>query len=131
MTVLGYTISPAFGALVMADVTWVRRGRQDEKFGPSQSSHMQALLLLCAARGRNRNPRGVLIMNSLILCTAVTLNIFSAPAGNQVVGTVPANKEVQLMDGSLLRDWVFIGKPGPDGVSPRGWVIYAGLGQCQ
>ena len=70
-------------------------------------------------------------MNTLILCTAVTLNIFSAPAGNQVVGTVPANKEVQLMDGSLLRDWVFIGKPGPDGVSPRGWVIYAGLGQCQ
>jgi hypothetical protein len=39
-------------------------------------------------------------MNTLILCTAVTLNIFSAPAGNQVVGTVPANKEVQLMDGS-------------------------------
>ena len=65
-------------------------------------------------------------MNSLILCTAVTLNIFSAPGGNQVVGTVPANKEVQLMDGSLLRDWVFVGKPGPDGVSPRGWVIYAG-----
>ena len=29
-------------------------------------------------------------MNSLILCTAVTLNIFSAPAGNQVVGTVPS-----------------------------------------
>ena len=25
-------------------------------------------------------------MNSLILCTAVTLNIFSAPAGNTVVG---------------------------------------------
>ena len=24
-----------------------------------------------------------------------------------------------------------VGKPGPDGVSPRGWVIYAGLGQCQ
>jgi hypothetical protein len=72
-------------------------------------------------------------MNSLILCTAVTLNIFSAPGGNQVVGTVPANKEVQLMDGSLLRDWVFIGKPDPSGAlpSPRGWVIYAGLGQCQ
>ena len=68
------------------------------------------------------------IMNSLIMCTAVTLNIFSAPAGNQVVGTVPADKEG--MDGSLLRDWVFVGKPGPDGVSPRGWVIYAGLGQC-
>jgi hypothetical protein len=67
-------------------------------------------------------------MNSLIMCTAVTLNIFSAPAGNQVVGTVPADKEG--MDGSLLRDWVFVGKPGPDGVSPHGWVIYAGLGQC-
>ena len=53
------------------------------------------------------------------------------PSRKQVVGTVPANQEVQLMDGSLLRDWVFVGKPGPDGVSPRGWVIYAGLGQCQ
>jgi hypothetical protein len=69
-------------------------------------------------------------MNGLIMCSAVALNIFSATAGNQVVGAVPANKEVQLMDGSLLRDWVFVGKPGPDGVSP-GWVIYAGLGQCQ
>ena len=57
-------------------------------------------------------------MNTLFLCTAVTLNIFSAPAGNQVVGTVPANKGVQLMDGSLLRDWVFIGKPGPEVLVP-------------
>ena len=48
-----------------------------------------------------------------------------------MVGTVPAYKRVYLMDGSLLSDWVFVGKPGPDGVSPRGWVIYAGLGQCQ
>jgi hypothetical protein len=70
-------------------------------------------------------------MNTLILSTAVTLNIFSAPAGNQVVGTVPVNKEVQLMDGSLLRDWVFIGKPGPEGVSPRGWVSYNGLTSCR
>jgi hypothetical protein len=69
-------------------------------------------------------------MNTLILCTAMTLNIFSMPAGNQTVGTVPANKEVYLMDGSLLRDWVFIGKPGPEGVSPRGWVKYEYLGQC-
>ena len=69
-------------------------------------------------------------MNSLIMCSAVALNIFSAPAGNTVVGEVPAHKAVYLMDGSLLRDWVFIGKPGPEGVSPRGWVIYAGLGQC-
>jgi hypothetical protein len=63
-------------------------------------------------------------MNGLIMCSAVALNIFSAPAGNTVVGVVPAYQRVFLMDGSLLRDWVFIGKPGPDGVSPRGWVIY-------
>jgi hypothetical protein len=70
-------------------------------------------------------------MNGLIMCTALTLNIFTAPAGSTVVGEVPAYAHVYLMDGSLLRDWVFIGKPGPDGVSPRGWVIYAGLGQSQ
>ena len=28
-------------------------------------------------------------MNSLIMCTAAVLNIFSAPAGYQVVGQVP------------------------------------------
>ena len=69
-------------------------------------------------------------MNTLILCTAMTLNIFSMPAGSTVVGQVPAYKAVYLMDGSLMRDYVFIGKPGPDGVSPRGWVIYSGLGYC-
>ena len=51
MTVVGYTISSAFGALVMADVIWVRRGRQGETFGPSQSSHMQALLLRALREG--------------------------------------------------------------------------------
>lgn len=65
-----------------------------------------------------------------ILCTAVALSIYSSVGGGQAVGTVPANKEVQLMEGSLMRDWVFVGKPGPDGVSPRGWVIYAGLRSC-
>jgi hypothetical protein len=70
-------------------------------------------------------------MNPLIMCTAVALNIFSAPAGNTVVGEVPAHKAVYLMDGSLMRDWVFIGKPDQNGVSPRGWVAYAGLGQCR
>ena len=70
-------------------------------------------------------------MNTLFLCTAVTLNIFSTPAGNTVVGEVPAYQRVYLMDGSLMRDWVFIGKPGPDRVSPRGWVIYSALGECQ
>jgi hypothetical protein len=38
---------------------------------------------------------------------------------------------VYLMDGSLLRDWVFIGKPGENGVFPRGWVSFAGLAHCQ
>jgi hypothetical protein len=69
-------------------------------------------------------------MNGLIMCSAVALNIFSAPAGNTVVGEVPAYQRVYLMDGSLLRDWVFIGKPGESGVSPRGWVAYRGLGGC-
>jgi hypothetical protein len=69
-------------------------------------------------------------MNSLIMCSVAALNIFSAPAGNTVVGTVPAYAHVYLMDGSLLRDWVFIGKPGRDGISPRGWVAYGGLGYC-
>ena len=40
-------------------------------------------------------------MNSLIMCSAVALNIFSAPAGNTVVGEVPAYQRVYLMDGSL------------------------------
>jgi hypothetical protein len=69
-------------------------------------------------------------MNGLIMCSLVALNIFSAPAGNTVVGEVPAYQRVYLMDGSLLRDWVFIGKPGESGVSPRGWVAYRGLGRC-
>ena len=51
MTIVGHTISSAFGALVMADVTWVRRRRQRETFGPSQSSHMQALLLRALPEG--------------------------------------------------------------------------------
>jgi hypothetical protein len=58
-------------------------------------------------------------MNGFIMCSAVALNIFSAPAGSTVVGEVPAYQRVYLMDGSLLRDWVFIGKPGESGVSPR------------
>jgi hypothetical protein len=70
-------------------------------------------------------------MNNLIMCTAFALNIFSMPAGNTVVGEVPAYQQVYLMDGSLMRDWVFIGKPGESGVSPRGWVIFNGLSPCQ
>ena len=41
-------------------------------------------------------------MNGLIMCSLVALNIFSAPAGNTVVGEVPAYQRVYLMDGSLL-----------------------------
>jgi len=69
-------------------------------------------------------------MNGFILCTALSLNIFSMPAGSQVVGVVPAYARVQIEDVSLLRDYVFIGKPGPDGVRSRGWVAYGGLGVC-
>ena len=58
-------------------------------------------------------------MNSLIMCGAVALNIFSAPAGSTVVGEVPAYQRVYLMDGSLLRDWVFMANPGGTGF-PRG-----------
>ena len=67
-------------------------------------------------------------MNTLFMCAAVALNIFSMPAGNTVVGQVPAGREVYLMDGSLMRDWVFIGKPEAQGVTPRGWVKYEFLG---
>ena len=70
-------------------------------------------------------------MNTLIMCTAVAINIFTQPAGNRTVGEVPAHAQVYLREGSLLRDWVFIGKPGQGGVSPRGWVSYAYLTQCQ
>jgi hypothetical protein len=68
-------------------------------------------------------------MNSLIMCTAVTLNIFSAPGGT-VVGSVPAYKAVQIDDVSLLRDMVFVSKPGPEDSSPRGWIQYGGLETC-
>jgi hypothetical protein len=44
----------------------------------------------------------------------IRLEHLSMPAGSQAVGEVPAHEVVYLMDGSLLRDWVFIGKPGPD-----------------
>ena len=40
-------------------------------------------------------------MNSLILCTAATLNIFSAPAGNTVVGGGPG-LSAGLSDGGQL-----------------------------
>ena len=66
-------------------------------------------------------------MNGFFLCSAVALNLLSAPGG-QVVGTVPlTNKFKSWMSVHFA---TFVGKPGPDGVSPRGWVAYGGLGQC-
>jgi hypothetical protein len=64
------------------------------------------------------------------LCTIATLAILSQPAGT-VVGNVPAYKQVVVDDVSLLRDYVFVSKPGPEGSSPRGWVQYGGLGTCR
>ncbi len=69
-------------------------------------------------------------MNPFIMCTAAVLNIFSMPAGSTVVGQVPYGKAVQIQDTSMMRDWVFIGKPGEGLPSPRGWVLYSGLGYC-
>ena len=53
------------------------------------------------------------------LCTIATLAIMSQP-GDTVVGNVPAYKAVVVDDVSLLRDYVFVSKPGPEGSSPRG-----------
>mgnify|MGYP001614387275 FL=1 len=71
-------------------------------------------------------------VNPLVMCTAAVLNIFSMPAGNVSVGQAPYGVPVQILDTSTLRDWVFIGKPGPGGAlpSPRGWVLYSALGYC-
>jgi hypothetical protein len=71
-------------------------------------------------------------MNPIILCTATAINIMSLPAGNTVVGVTALGERVQLQDGSLFRDWVFIGDPGWDkgvylGAKSRGWVPYSSL----
>jgi hypothetical protein len=65
---------------------------------------------------------------SPIMCIAVAMNIVSLPAGNTVVGTTALGEQVQLQDGSLFRDWVFISDPRPQGGPlSRGWVPYANL----
>ncbi len=71
-------------------------------------------------------------MNALIMCTAAMLNIFSLPAGSVAVGQAPYGVPVQILDRSMLGDWVFVGKPSQDGsqASPRGWVLYSALGYC-
>ena len=80
------------------------------------------------------------VMNAIIFCTAVAMNIFSMPAGNTIVGGTFLGERVQIQDTSLMRDWVFIGEPGFElgvnnqqiytGVKSMGWVAYAGL-VCQ
>jgi hypothetical protein len=68
-----------------------------------------------------------------IICVATAMNIMSLPAGNTVVGVTSLGERVQLQDGSLFRDWVFVGTPGWDnkgtylGARSRGWVPYASL----
>lgn len=77
-------------------------------------------------------------MNTIALCVAVGLNIFSLPAGNTPVGTVPPDvraTHVVILDTSLFKDWVFIGVPidfpmAKPYVIPIGWVPYAGLTVC-
>ena len=79
-------------------------------------------------------------MSPIILCVAAAINIFSLPAGNVVVGTYPLpnerNHPVQVLDNSLLRDWVFVGLPVPPlfgrpaSIYPLGWVPYASLATC-
>ncbi len=71
-------------------------------------------------------------MNPLIMCTAAVLNIFSLPAGSISVGQAPYGVAVQILDRSILGDWVFVGKPDRGGAlpSPRGWVLYSALGYC-
>ena len=69
-------------------------------------------------------------MNSLILCTAATLNI-SQRRPEYGSGRGPG-LSAGLSDGRQFDARLgILGKPGANGVSPRGWVIYAGLGQCQ
>jgi hypothetical protein len=68
----------------------------------------------------------------LTMCTIVAMNIMTLPGGSgQAVGIVPAYKQVEIEQVSFLRDYVFVSRPGPDGASPRGWIAYGGLGQCQ
>jgi hypothetical protein len=74
-------------------------------------------------------------MNTII-CVATAMSIYSMPAGNVVVGVTTNGEQLQLQDGSLFRDWVFVGDPGWDGkgvylgARSRGWVPYSQLA-CQ
>ena len=78
-------------------------------------------------------------MNGLIMCSAVALNIFSAPAGNTVVGEVPAYQRV-LSDGrqsserlglyrGARREWRFATRLG-DLRRPRTVSVMASCSLC-
>lgn len=78
-------------------------------------------------------------MNPAVLCIATAMNFYSLPAGNTVVYELRPNPNnyqlrVQVLDTSMLRDWVFVGAPvgvGPTwALLPIGWMPYAGLTQC-
>ena len=75
-------------------------------------------------------------MNTIALCVAAAMNIFSSPNGTPV-GAVPILQgypqyEARVLDVSLFKDWVFIGIYGLPNriVVPLGWVPYAGLTVC-
>ena len=50
MTVLGYTISPAFGALVMADVTWFDAGVKAKRSGHLSPRTCKHCCCVCCER---------------------------------------------------------------------------------
>ena len=50
MTVLGYTISPAFGALVMADVTWFDAGVKAKSSGHLNPRTCKHCCCVCCER---------------------------------------------------------------------------------
>lgn len=72
-----------------------------------------------------------------VYCALVAMNLYSAPAGNTVVGVVQQGEPLQIQDVSTLRDFVFVGTPGWDskgtyiGVRSRGWMQYINIGACQ
>ena len=74
-------------------------------------------------------------MSAIILCAATAINIFSLPAGNNVVWAAPPGPpgqpfQVRVLDTSMFRDWVFIGTPFGKAVVPLGWVRYDNLMVC-
>jgi hypothetical protein len=75
-------------------------------------------------------------MNTVVICIATALNIYSLPASGRVVGVTTNGERLEIQDRSLFGDWVYVGDPGWDqkgvylGARSRGWVPYGSLA-CQ